>query len=308
MRVHEFIRDDLETRLVPGASMGFVFTRYVSDDPATWFLGEDYDGRSGFIKGTDGQKWFVLNCPAQCEREDDILGRKVGEYIWPERFPESFWLPHKTVERKWSSLFQQRPAPKSGLIFKREWFDGKIIGKDEAPAFMTRVRGWDFGATSQEESATSDPSACVKMARSGSRIFVMHAWNRRETAAGIDAAISQFVRTDGPGVIVSMPQDPGQAGKDQAQRRRAIAKAAGARDVRVTPEYGGKIYRADAFASECEQGNVYLVDDKTWDIQRWIDALCDFPTGKHDDDVDAASRACNTLLERDTIRVARLAD
>lgn len=309
LRVRQAIEDDLMTRLVPGGCMGGIFTRYIMDDPATWFLGEDYDGESGFIEGADGKRWFVLNCPAEAEREDDPLGRSPGEFIWPERFKPEFWAPHKRVARKWSSLFQQRPAPAAGLIFKREWFAGKIVKPNELPSHMVRVSGWDFGATTEEEDADAAFSCRVKMAKHGEKIFVSHVWRGRESAGGVDSKIETTVRGDGPGVIQSMPQDPGQAGKDQGQRRARIAKKAGAQDVRISPEYGGKIYRADGYAAECEQGNVYLVEypkghPQHWDIDAYLNELCGFPTGKYADQVDASSRACNELLDKGTIRTA----
>lgn len=98
-RVKEAIQDDLDSRVVPGGCLLGMFTRYVFDDPAAWLLGEDYKGESGFMTGTDGRRWFVMNCPAEAERDDDPLGRALGEYIWPERLKSSFWQPFKRVER-----------------------------------------------------------------------------------------------------------------------------------------------------------------------------------------------------------------
>lgn len=311
LRTREAIEDDLKTRLVPGGSLGGIFTRWHEDDPAAWFLGEDWNGESGFIKGTDGEKWFVLNCPAECEREDDPLGRAIGEYIWPERFSREYWQPFKRVARTWSSLYQQRPAPPGGTIFKRAWFEGKIIAHTDLPKYMTRVRGWDFAATEEDEQADAPFSAAVKMALHQEKLFVGPVWRGRESAGGIDTKLETIVRKDGPGVIVAIPQDPAQAGKDQAKRREKIARKAGAQDVRVSPEYGGKIYRADGYAAECEQGNVYLVaypkdHPDHWDIDAYLDELCAFPVGKYADQVDASSRACNEIMGRGSMRTAKV--
>jgi len=297
-RVREEIEDSMQTRIVPGGSLGFMFTRFVMDDPATWYLGEDYDGSSGWIKGTDGLRYFVLNIPAECEREDDPLGRKIGEYIWPERFSPEFWAPHKRIERKWSSLFQQRPAPKAGLIFKRHWF--KLVRPDEVPKYATRGRGWDWAASVEDENPGANATSGTKLARAGEKLFIEHNVNAKLSAGDIDKLFVNQVRIDGPGCIVAIPQDPGQAGKDQASRRAKAARNAGAVDVRVSAEYGGKIYRADTAASEAEKGNVHIVMGD-WNYQRFIDQLCDFPTGKEDDDVDSLSRICNELVQSATM-------
>lgn len=294
MTVRQAIEDDLESRLVPGGAMLGMFTRYVMDDPATWFLGEGYKGESGWIKGTDGRRYFVLNCPAEAELPDDPLGRKPGEFIWPERFPPEFWTPHKKIERKWSSLYQQRPAPKSGLIFKRSWF--KIVRPDDVPKYATRARGWDWAATDGEENPGANATSGTKVARSGERLFISHNLNDKLSAKDIDEVFRSTCITDGPGCAQSLPKDPGQAGKDQAERRAKIAHACGVVDIEVSPEYGGKIYRADTAASEAEKGNVFVVAGD-WNYQRFIDQLCDFPVGKEDDDVDSLSRACNKLVQ-----------
>jgi predicted phage terminase large subunit-like protein len=298
LKVRHAIEDDLDSRLIPGGCMIGMFTRYVMDDPATWFLGEDYKGQSGWIKGTDGRRYFVLNCPAQAELEDDPLGRAPGEYIWPERFPESFWAPHKLIERKWSSLYQQRPAPRAGLIFKRQWFT--LVRPDDVPKLAHRCRGWDWAASSEEENPGANATSGTKIARNGDRLWIQHNVNAKCSAGDIDKIFVQQVKADGPGCIVSIPQDPGQAGKDQAKRRAQMAINAGASDVRVSPEYGGKIYRADTLAGEAEKGNVFVVMGD-WQYQRFIDQLCDFPVGKEDDDVDSAARACNELVQSVTM-------
>jgi len=59
---------------------------------------------------------------AECEREDDPLGREVGEMIWPEWFGENYWAEKRINPRSWGSLYQQRPAPEEGIMFKREDF------------------------------------------------------------------------------------------------------------------------------------------------------------------------------------------
>ena len=83
--------DDFQTRIAPGGWIGLVQTRWHEDDLAGRLLPEDYDGRSGMVRGTDGRDWEVINLPAKCERADDPLGREVGEYLWPEWFDREHW-------------------------------------------------------------------------------------------------------------------------------------------------------------------------------------------------------------------------
>jgi hypothetical protein len=62
---------------------------------------------------------------------------------------------------------------------------------------------------------------------------------------------------------------------------------------------GSKVTRAKALASQAEAGNVYLLvtgdpDRDAW-IEPFLDELCVFPAGAHDDQVDAAADCFNEL-------------
>jgi predicted phage terminase large subunit-like protein len=63
-------------------------------------------------------------------------------------------------------------------------------------------------------------------------------------------------------------------------------------------EEGNKEYRADPLAAQCEHGLVKLGEGQ-WN-QAFIDELCAFPNGAHDDQVDAASAAFRALMRRVT--------
>jgi hypothetical protein len=77
----------------------------------------------------DGQIWEVLCLQAKAEREDDPLGRKVGQYLWPEWFPEQHWHTwekNPRASRTWGALYQQRPAPDAGIHFSADmmrWYN-----------------------------------------------------------------------------------------------------------------------------------------------------------------------------------------
>lgn len=314
-KVRAAIEDDLQSRTFPpndapggvGCLLG-MFTRYVFDDPALWFLGEDYQGQSGFVNGVDGRRYFVMNCPAQAEFDDDPLGRVIGEYIWPERFKPEFWAPFKKVERTWSSLYQQRPSARAGLFFRREWF--KIIPladvAKEVPKYGIRCRAYDAAATEEDEAKANDPdySASVKAGRFGERVIIEHAERSRSSPANVEKIMRELARSDGFGVRVRIPQDPGQAGKDQAQRRAAMMRSLGCLDVRTAPVSGSKVLRAETLAAEAEKGNVYLIEGE-WN-QAFIDELCAFPVGLHDDFVDAAADACNELMSGATFQTVKV--
>jgi hypothetical protein len=117
--------DTAMTRAKPGMWAILIQTRWHESDLAGSILPEDYYGESGMIDCRDGQKWEVLCIPAKAEREDDVLGRKVGDYLWPEWFPAEHWGTwehNPRAARTWNALYQQRPAADVGVHFNREMF------------------------------------------------------------------------------------------------------------------------------------------------------------------------------------------
>jgi hypothetical protein len=121
---NEYI-DTAMTRAKPKMWAIIIQTRWHEEDLAGAILPQDYAGESGPIDCRDGQRWEVLCIPAEAEREDDVLGRKPGEFLWPEWFPRehwSTWRDNPRAARTWAALYQQRPAPFTGIHFNREQF------------------------------------------------------------------------------------------------------------------------------------------------------------------------------------------
>jgi len=118
--------DTAMTRAKPWMSVILVMTRWHEEDLVGMILPENYEGESGLIHCRDGQVWDVLCIPAEAEREDDVLGRQPGEFLWPEFWPRehwSTWRDNPRAARTWAALFQQRPAPYGGIHFNREMFN-----------------------------------------------------------------------------------------------------------------------------------------------------------------------------------------
>lgn len=277
--------DDLQTRLVPGGWVGLVQTRWHEDDIAGRLLPQNYDGRSGLIRCTDGRDWEVINIPAQCESENDPLGRKIGDYIWPEWFDASHWDAFKTNPRTWASLFQQRPAPQDGDIFRPD-----MIGTiDAIPWGVSQwVRGWDLGATAHG----GDYTVGVKLGRlADGRVIVADVVRGQFGVDQRDAIMKATADADGVNVMQSIPQDPGQAGKSQVA---TFARLLAGSWTKFSTETGDKVVRANPFASQVNVGNVVMLR-ADWN-KEFKEELRVFDSGTHDDQVDAASRAYSEMV------------
>jgi predicted phage terminase large subunit-like protein len=272
-------RTDLYTRLKPGGRIVLVMTRWHTDDLGGRLLAE--------MEAGAGDKWHVLNLPALAE-DNDPLGRAQGEALWPS-WEDTAALARKRAvlgEMEWSALFQQRPVAAEGLLFMPE----KIGVVPAVPAGGMWVRAWDLAATAGD----GDWTAGVKLGRCQAGNFVVADVVRLQgSPQAVEAAIVNTAAQDGKSVQVGLPQDPGQAGKVQVAY--LTSKLAGYRVVSST-ETGDKATRAGPVASQVEVGNVSLLAGP-WN-RTLIDELRDFPAGRHDDQVDALSRAFAMLIGR----------
>ena len=121
----------------------------------------------------------------------------------------------------------------------------------------------------------------------------------RWSPAELENKIKATARWDGEETRIRIPQDPGQAGKFQAAY---LAGQLRGYSVSSEREEGNKERRADPFAAQCEHRFVKLVAGD-WH-QAFVDELCAFPNGAHDDQVDVASAAFRALLRRVTWHAA----
>ncbi len=93
--------------------------------------------------------------------DKDEIGRKLGEALCPERYDieELKQLQQKLGSYSFAALYQQRPVPAEGGMFKRKWFENNIISA--APPNLRWKRGTDPGVSAGEK---ADYSASVRVA------------------------------------------------------------------------------------------------------------------------------------------------
>jgi predicted phage terminase large subunit-like protein len=168
-------------------------------------------------------------------------------------------------------------------MFKKAWFP--IVRA--IPVGTKFVRGWDLAATE----GAGDWTAGVKIGRQkNGRFIIANVVRDQKSAAGVERLLTNTASQDGYQCEQSLPQDPGQAGKQQASYY--IGKLAGY-TAHATTESGDKETRANPLSAQAEAGNVDILEGDWNDA--FLDELCVFPNGEHDDQVDGASRAFNTL-------------
>lgn len=249
---------------------------------------------SGVITSEDmGYEHLCLPMEYEGPRKITSIGfadprKEVGELLFPERFPREVVERDKKIMGPYAvaGQFQQRPSPAQGGEFQPDMIE--IV--DAVPAGVQQwCRGWDLAATE----GAGDYTASAKLGRlPDGRVVIAHVDRKQYGTAKRDQYIKNTASVDGFGrVKQSLPQDPGQAGKGQAKA--LIGMLSGHQAV-ASPETGDKVVRARPLASQVNAGNVVMLRGP-WNSD-FIEELRLFPNGLNDDQVDAASRAFNELL------------
>lgn len=185
----------------------------------------------------------------------------------------------------------------AGLMFKRT----KVNMLENLPTdVILWARGWDLAATSEDEDGEPAYTAGVLIGkRKNGRYIIADVINRRCDSAEVRELIKMTCITDRAKhgrVITRLPQDPGQAGKDQAQ---SYLKLLAGFTVKILPESGDKITRAEPLSAQwlglegMEKGNVdVLIAD--WN-EMYFNQMENFPQSKFKDMVDGSSSAFNEI-------------
>jgi predicted phage terminase large subunit-like protein len=265
--VLEWFQNTLESRKNSPARtpLILIMQRLHAEDLAGWLL-----------DGGNGEQWEHLCLPAL---------QPDGTALWPEKHQvEDLRRMETAAPYTFAGQYQQRPSPGEGGVFK----PAQLQVVDAVPAGSIRwVRAWDLGST-----VDGDPSAGALLGKMPDGRYVIG--DMEVMLAGPDERDRSILNTaarDGRPVRIGIPQDPGQAGKTQVLY---LTRQLAGYTVRSSPESGDKVTRAEPFAAQVNVGNVLMVRGK-WN-KPLIEQMRDFPNGKHDDQIDALSRAFADLL------------
>lgn len=293
--------DNCQSRLKPGGKIFLIMTRWHEDDLAGRLLGEKWKGQSGLWRATDGRLFMVINLPLLAEHDDDPLGRKHGELLWPEwfRMEEARRLQAAgkkggTWARTWSSLYQQRPAPNEGAILQRSYW--KPWKKDKLPECSRLFLCYD---TAFEEDEQADYSAMtawgvfesISRKPTGeeyhhSHVILLGAWQDKVSAVDLMDVVEGHCQLFKPDRVLVEKRASGIQLIQEMKRKRFPVQAW---LPRGKPGTKGKVPRAHAIAAILEQGSVwYVPGSKTEQV---LEQCAAFPFGANDDLVDTVTMA-----------------
>ncbi len=270
----DWYQTTLRTRLEPAAKILVIATRWPETD------------LTGKLSESD-EHWTHLRLPALAE-PGDPLGRTEGDPLWPVRYDTDNLQQTKTAlsPTHWSALYQGRPTPLDGDIFKREWFnswwhDDGTITSEAGPADNTTTFMTIDLAISTKQSA--DPTVMAVWAIDKHRRLYLLALERKRIPGPSQTRLLERLNKEWqPSTILV---------EDVAYQRSFIqhCQQKGMPVKGVRPD-GNKLARAIPAADMMERGNILF----PWKAP-WLDIvhqeLLSFPNGKHDDIVDVISYA-----------------
>jgi predicted phage terminase large subunit-like protein len=264
------------TRAEKNASILLTMTRWHSDDLAARIL-----------ESAEAKDWTVLSFPAICEAPSDIDPRVEGEALWEDKYnlTSLAQISAAVGSYSWASLYQQRPRPREGGMFKEHWLE--LV--DAVPAGAVRVRWWDRAATD----GAGDYTAGVLIAYHEGVFYVEDVVRGQWSSGERDKIIRHTADRDAGryGYITYWgEQEPGSSGKDAAL---SFVRLLMGYNAHTEPTTGNKEQACEPLAAQAEVGNVKVLRSD-W-TATFVTEACDFPSGKHDDMIESAARAANKI-------------
>lgn len=216
--------------------------------------------------------------------------KRPGELMWEARFSAKAVADLVKTLGPYASAAQleQSPTPREGGLFKVDRIGHLAAVPDEE---IVWCRAWDLAATPGGGAYTA--GVLVGWRVEARRVIIADVKRDQLGPDGVRKLVEATAEGDGDDIPISLPQDPGQAGK--AQARDFTVRLAGYR-VRIEPQSGSKETRAEPLAAQVEAGNVDVVTGP-W-VRDFIEELRHFPRGVYKDQADAASSGFNAVAPK----------
>lgn len=296
--VYEWFRGTAYTRLAPKAGILLTMTRWHLDDLAGKLITKMKEDLNG-----DGDKWQVINFPAVAVNEEYIdlpqpngevvktKFRSVGEPLHADRYnlKRLNRIKHTLGEFKWNAMYQQNPVAEGGNIFKRSWF--KYYAQSELPgSFDILFASWDM---TFKDNKKADYVVGQLWGKYGANFYLIDQIRKQmgftETKQAVEEMYAKY-----PYCLTWLVEDKANGTAIIDVLRDSVPGV-----ISINP-HESKIARAAAITSLVEAGNIILPypEDVPW-VNQFIDECIIFPSGAHDDQVDAMSQGINWCYKTD---------
>jgi len=270
----DWFNSTLYTRLEPNATIIVLMTRWVENDLAGYLISEHEDD------------WIHIRFPAMAE-PGDPLGRGEGEALCPERYDKEALLTIKKAvgSKVWAGLYQQRPAPEEGNVFKNEWW--KYYRR--LPELSFKLQSWDTAFKKGDENAYS---VCQTWGQGETGYYLADQLREKLEYPELKRAIVNQYDKHRPDVVLVEDKASGQSVVQDLKRETSLPLIA----VKAEPGNGKEI-RADMVSPLIESGRVFLPNRATW-LNDFLYETMHFPNSTFKDQVDAMSQGLQYFKEK----------
>lgn len=281
-KVWDWYTSTAYTRLSPGGGIIVMNTRWHMDDLVGRLLREQAEG---------GDVFKHISYPAIAEHDEKH--RKAGEALHPERYDVDQLMKIKAAvgSRDWSALYQQRPVPDGGGLFKDSWLQ---YYKDLPANLEKVVMSWDM---TFKDTKGSDFVVGSIWARKGGNFYLIDQVRGRWDFVTTLEKFIAFCKKHNT-VNRKLVEDKANGTAIINTLKKHISGI-----IPITPTES-KEARASAIATLWEAHNVYIPSP---DIAPWVKdftaELLEFPAGAHDDQVDSMTQALNDLQKGGRISI-----
>lgn len=253
-------------------------TRWHSDD----VIGRITDPENPHYNAIEAAKWKIIRLPAIAE-EDDPLGRKPGEALWPEAYDLDFLHSQQRMDPLgFAALYQQSPTVADGTLFRRE--NIQRYDPKDLPDELRFYAASDHAVGTKQR---NDPSCFGKAGvdAQGNLWFTEVFWDRVNSERAVEQMLSMGTGHNAPLIWwaekghISMSIGPF-LNKRMVETQRFI-------NMREITPSGDKQTRAQSIAARVAVGKVFFPRGPIWD--KAIEQMLAFPNGTNDDFVDMLS-------------------
>lgn len=275
----------------PDAGRSRRYARVVIDEAA--LVGDLEYAWTASIRATladlQGDAWF-LSTPRGKQAFYDLFLRAQHDPLWAAVQQPTGANPYISAEEI-AAMRVDMPAhiaaqeldaqfvDASGSLFRREHL--RIV--DAAPDGLRWSRGYDLAASTKTSADYSASVACA-VGPDGT-VYLRDGWRMRAEWPDVRRVMVETMRAEQQALHVIEQALHGLAAVQDLLRDPAVAGIA----IRSQPVDRDKYTRALPLAARAEQGKLALVRG-AW-VREWMDEALLFPTGAHDDYVDAATLA-----------------
>jgi predicted phage terminase large subunit-like protein len=272
-KVWDWWEYNIDPRITNRTSIIFTMTRWHQDDLAARIL------------EANGSEWEIRCLPGICEIDNDPIGRKIGEALWPERWPIEELLKRKG-RKSFQALIQQRPSAVEGELFKRDDF----VYFSAIPEFKLIVQSID---TASKANKTNDYTVCTTWGVTDKAYYLLHVWRKKCLYPARKRAVIALADKFKPNHILIEDKDSGQALIQELRKETDLPV------IPINPKHFGssKEDRAERTLGAFEAERVLFPKEAQW-LSDFIEELAMFPNARHDDQVDSVTQFLNWITSR----------